>query len=171
MSNANLDEFVKLGAAWKNHDSQGRLFLSTDIYLGGRKLIIFKNLFKEEGSQQPDFQIFLAPLPDDKRGGEGGTARRERYEDELGDIPAGAGDTPQDGLYAPVDESLAPPPRVAVAPPQQDRRGHGGVSVPSRSGQRPYANTNDALGGQATANRARQPQPANDDELTDPFAE
>lgn len=174
--NNNLNEFVKLGAAWVRHDNSGRVFLSTDLHFAGRKVILFKNRFKRAGSQEPDFQLFLAPLSEDKRtqGREFEDTGAERYDDDLGDIPAGAGEPQGDylenGAYQPIpDESLAPPPPRRPTHPatEQARRAY----QPQQARNVP-GGTNAALGGRGEATRRNAAQPAGgEEELTDPFAE
>ena len=180
-TNSNTTEFVRLGAAWVNRDSSGRVFLSTDLYLAGRKVILFKNRFKDEGSSQPDFQIFLAPLPEDKRpvdefADAGGL---ERYDDDLGDIPAGAGDVPAN-KYGEEPAHLAPEPaqprRTHLATPQANRA-YQSNQRPQREPYQPQraanvpGGTNAALGGRGEAVRQSAPPQANEEELADPFAE
>lgn len=83
----NINEFVDLGAAWLNRDREGRPFLSTSLHFSGRKVLLLKNRFKREGSQEPDYRIVLAPLPDDKRQQNGvdidGSV--ERFDDDFTD--------------------------------------------------------------------------------------
>lgn len=171
-TNSNTTEFVKLGAAWVNRDSSGRVFLSTDMYLAGRRVILFKNKYKDEGSSQPDFQIFLAPLPEDKRPvdefADTGSGGLERYDDDLGDIPAGAG------------ERAGQPGATHPATPQANRA-YQSNQRPQREPYQPeraanvLGGTNAALGGRGQAVRARSANVAEDalgeEELTDPFAE
>ena len=170
-TNSNTTEFVKLGAAWVNRDSSGRVFLSTDLYLAGRKVILFKNRFKDEGSSQPDFQIVLAPLPEDKRPvdefADTGSGGAERYDDDLGDIPAGAGEPEQTRATHPATPQANRAYQSNQRPQREPYQPERATNVPG--------GTNAALGGRGQAVRARSANVAEDgmgeEELTDPFAE
>ncbi len=182
MAKANLDEFVKLGAAWVNRDSSGRVFMSTDLHLAGRKVILFKNRFKEPGSSKPDFELFLAPLPEDKRGGGDLLADSnglEAYDDDLGDIPVGAGES-----VAPMGAGFDQQTRQARATrpaTAQANRAYQGNQRPAREPYQPQrvanvpGGTNAALGGRGHAVRNAQGNAAEasmgEDDLADPFAE
>lgn len=173
MSNNNLDELVKLGAAWVNTAQNGGKFLSTDLYFNGRRVILLRNSYKEQGSSQPDYNIFLGTLPDDKRGDKQGRVLDE-YTDPLDDA-AVMGDELGD-----FDNGAAPPNPPRRTQPTQPRRGYpdeqGNGPVPRRTPQPQYANNipggvNAALGGRGEAVRRTNPNTAQDEELADPFAD
>ena len=49
---------VRLGGLWKNTSKNGVEYLSGNLGMG--KLLIFKNLNKEDGSNAPDYYINIA---------------------------------------------------------------------------------------------------------------
>lgn len=54
----------ELGALWTRKSKQGNSFLSGSINLKDEentqlKVVIFKNSYKQEGSSQPDYRIYL----------------------------------------------------------------------------------------------------------------
>ena len=55
-----MSEKIKLSGLWSNQTQSGDSYLSGS--LGSAKLLIFKNTFKEEGSNQPDYNLYLAPI-------------------------------------------------------------------------------------------------------------
>ena len=55
-----MSEKIKLSGLWLNHTQSGDNYFSGT--LGSAKLLIFKNTFKEEGSNQPDYNLYLAPV-------------------------------------------------------------------------------------------------------------
>jgi len=55
-----MSEKIKLSGLWSNQTQSGDSYLSGS--LGSAKLLIFKNTFKEEGSNQPDYNLYLAPV-------------------------------------------------------------------------------------------------------------
>ena len=55
-----MSEKIKLSGLWLNQTQNGDNYFSGS--LGSAKLLIFKNTFKEEGSNQPDYNLYLAPI-------------------------------------------------------------------------------------------------------------
>ena len=52
------DPLVKATGLWETTDKNGNLVLSGNL---GCRVVILKNTFKTEGSNQPDYQLFFAP--------------------------------------------------------------------------------------------------------------
>lgn len=50
----------ELGAFWKKTSNQGTPFYAGKLKMGGQEIqfVAFKNSFKKEGSNEPDFRIF-----------------------------------------------------------------------------------------------------------------
>lgn len=48
----------KVTGLWLNKDSKGNSYMSGNI--GGIRVIIFKNDYKEEGDNQPEYEMFFA---------------------------------------------------------------------------------------------------------------
>ena len=50
----------EIGALWKR-ESSSQKYLSGKVKVGGEELgvVIFTNRYKEEGSKQPDFRVYL----------------------------------------------------------------------------------------------------------------
>jgi hypothetical protein len=50
----------EIGALWKR-ESSNQKYLSGKVKVGGEELgvVIFTNRYKEEGSKQPDFRVYL----------------------------------------------------------------------------------------------------------------
>jgi hypothetical protein len=48
---------LKASGLWLNKDSKGNSFFSGN--LGGIRVVIFKNTFKKEGSNEPDYQMYF----------------------------------------------------------------------------------------------------------------
>ena len=55
-----MSEKITLSGLWLNKTQNGDSYFSGS--LGSAKLLIFKNTFKEEGSNQPDYNLYLAPI-------------------------------------------------------------------------------------------------------------
>lgn len=51
-------KMIKLTGLWYNTDKNGEGYYSGT--LGGAKVFIFPNKFKEEGSKQPDMNVFIS---------------------------------------------------------------------------------------------------------------
>jgi hypothetical protein len=52
-----VNELVKITGLWLNVDKDGAEYLNG--YLGNAKLLIFKNTYKEKGSKQPDYNLYV----------------------------------------------------------------------------------------------------------------
>ena len=50
---------VKLTGLWRNTTAKGDMYLSGNVGLS--KMLVFKNGYKEEGTNDPDYYVFLAP--------------------------------------------------------------------------------------------------------------
>ena len=67
------DEKIKITGLWKKKSKDGKVeYLSgninvdEDIQIGqGHRLLVFKNKYKEEGDQRPDYNAYVA-LPNDE---------------------------------------------------------------------------------------------------------
>lgn len=55
---AEKSELVKIGALWKGEDQNGNPKLTGK--LGDARLLVLKNTYKEEGSKQPDYVVYVA---------------------------------------------------------------------------------------------------------------
>jgi hypothetical protein len=53
-------DLLKLGGLWISKDKNGNEYFSGD-YTNVTKLLIYKNTFKKEGSNEPDFNFYAAP--------------------------------------------------------------------------------------------------------------
>ena len=186
MGNSNLDELVKLGAAWVNTAQNGSKFLSTDLYFNGRRVILLRNSYKKPGSQEPDYNIFLGTLPEEKRGDRQGRVLDEYTDplddsavlgDELGDFDNGATppNNPQPRPQHVQDAENLQTVRRSTPPRRGYPDQHGNGPVPRRTGSPQTANqqggTNELLGGRAAQVRSQNPQEYSSDDLADPFAE
>ena len=48
----------KVTGLWLNESGEGEKYFSGNI--GGMRVLVFKNSFKEEGSNEPDYNLFFA---------------------------------------------------------------------------------------------------------------
>jgi len=55
---------IRVTGLWQNVSKKGDKYLSGKM--GGIKVLIFKNGFKEENSKQPDFYVYIAGDKKDK---------------------------------------------------------------------------------------------------------
>jgi uncharacterized protein (DUF736 family) len=104
-----MSDLIPLGGLWKNTSANG------DSYLQGKlsptvRILIFKNKYKT-ADNQPDFQIYLAPVP--KPEGEGGRPESADADDFLGEETAPA---PARSAAPAAARAAAPPARPAPAP-------------------------------------------------------
>lgn len=53
------NKMVPLCGLWENKDKQGNVYLNG--YLGDSKIMGFRNKYKDEGSNKPDWKFYLAP--------------------------------------------------------------------------------------------------------------
>lgn len=60
MSNDNNSSMVKLGGLWLGKTKGGKSYMSGNLGASAR-LLVFKNEFKKDGDNQPDYVLFLAP--------------------------------------------------------------------------------------------------------------
>lgn len=56
----NTERRIKLSGLWLNESKAGEKYFSGSLGSNG-KLLIFKNSKKEEGSKQPDYELYLVP--------------------------------------------------------------------------------------------------------------
>ena len=59
---------VKMTGLWRNTTAKGDMYLSGNVGLA--KMLIFPNGYKEEGSNDPDYYMFLAPKKQREEGEE-----------------------------------------------------------------------------------------------------
>ena len=59
---------VKLTGLWRNTTAKGDMYLSGNVGLS--KMLVFKNGYKEEGTNDPDYYVFLAPKKQQEEAGE-----------------------------------------------------------------------------------------------------
>jgi uncharacterized protein (DUF736 family) len=69
MAEQRESKLVELFALWKNTSQSGETYLSGN--LGNSKVLVLKNNRKEEGDNQPDYRVFVAPKERDSNGGGG----------------------------------------------------------------------------------------------------
>jgi hypothetical protein len=74
MSNENSG-MIKLTGLWLNKTKAGKSYMSGT--LGGAKVMIFKNDFKKDGDNQPDYNVFVAAKEQTSTAGNGQSARDE----------------------------------------------------------------------------------------------
>jgi uncharacterized protein (DUF736 family) len=67
MAEQRESKLVELFALWKNTSQSGETYLSGN--LGNSKVLVLKNNRKEEGDNQPDYRVFVAPKERDSNGG------------------------------------------------------------------------------------------------------
>lgn len=53
-----MSDLIKITGLWESVDKNGNPVLSGN--LGGARVTIFKNTFKEAGSNQPDYNLYIA---------------------------------------------------------------------------------------------------------------
>lgn len=60
----------KIGAAWVKTSKKGDKFFSGQVEIGGQKIkfVMFKNGFKEEGSNNPDWLMYESEAQEKKEG-------------------------------------------------------------------------------------------------------
>lgn len=56
---------IKLAGLWLQKGKDGTGYMSGTV--GGVKVLVFKNTRKEPGSNQPDYNVFLASAPPPKK--------------------------------------------------------------------------------------------------------
>ena len=54
------NDLLKLGGLWISKDKNGNEYFSGD-YTNNSKILIYKNTFKKEGSNEPDYNFYAAP--------------------------------------------------------------------------------------------------------------
>tara|TARA_R100001463_G_scaffold40684_1_gene86134 strand:- start:964 stop:1230 length:267 start_codon:yes stop_codon:yes gene_type:complete len=54
-----MDDKIKLTGLWQNEMKDGGSYLNGT--LGTAKVLVFKNTYKQEGSNEPDYNMYLAP--------------------------------------------------------------------------------------------------------------
>jgi hypothetical protein len=65
----NNSGMVKLTGLWLGKTKAGKSYMSGT--LGNAKVMIFKNEFKKEGDNQPDYNVYIAPKADEAARGQG----------------------------------------------------------------------------------------------------
>ena len=53
-------DLLKLMGLWVSQDKNGNDFFSAP-YTNGTKMLIYKNTYKKEGSNEPDYNVYVAP--------------------------------------------------------------------------------------------------------------
>ena len=60
MRTEDKSDMIRLGGLWENESAAGTVYLSGT--LGGAKLLVFRNSFKEQdGGNAPDWILYVAP--------------------------------------------------------------------------------------------------------------
>ena len=67
---------IQLCGLWLNTSKEGKSYFSGNI--GNARIVIFKNTFKEEGSKEPDYKLYID---------EGKKKPKEPVSEDLPDIP------------------------------------------------------------------------------------
>ena len=78
MAEQKESKLVELFALWKNTSQSGETYLSGNLG-NNSKVLVLKNNRKEEGDNQPDYRVFVAPKERDSN--RGGSGRGNREED------------------------------------------------------------------------------------------
>lgn len=76
MAEQKESKLVELFALWKNTSQSGETYLSGNLG-NNSKVLVLKNNRKEEGDNQPDYRVFVAPKERDSNGGGSGRGNRE----------------------------------------------------------------------------------------------
>ena len=63
-----MSELIELSGLWTGQDKNGNPMMTGSI--GNASILITKNTFKEEGSNQPDYNLYLAPVEKKEEGAE-----------------------------------------------------------------------------------------------------
>lgn len=61
-------DLVKISGIWVNKDKNNRTYLTGQ--LGGARIVILKNDFREDGTNQPNYNLFIAPFQKKTEGNE-----------------------------------------------------------------------------------------------------
>lgn len=82
-SNA-MGDLIKIGGLWTSskEDKNGNKFLSGTFGYGA-KILIFKNVYKKPGSNEPDWNMFIAPGKDAQSESSGDEERRDLKKDAI----------------------------------------------------------------------------------------
>ncbi len=72
-----MGEMVKVTGLWENETSRGDKYFSGSI--GGAKILIFKNGYKDKDNQ-PDYILYFANKQRDEEGGNGEVKPEEKEE-------------------------------------------------------------------------------------------
>jgi len=75
MAEQRESKLVELFALWKNTSQSGETYLSGN--LGNSKVLVLKNNRKEQGDNQPDYRVFVAPKERDQNNGGGSKGNEE----------------------------------------------------------------------------------------------
>lgn len=69
----------KIGGLWVNTSKKGDTYLSGSVELGGTatKIVVFKNTFKKDGENTPDYRIYLSSS------GDGGSSAPAKSDEKL----------------------------------------------------------------------------------------
>ncbi len=59
------NDMVEISGLWLN-ESNGKKWMSG--YMGNAKILIFRNTYKTEGSNEPDYKMYIAPKKQEGRG-------------------------------------------------------------------------------------------------------
>jgi hypothetical protein len=52
-----MSDLIELGGLWSSKDKNGNLVLSGNF--GRGRLVVFKNTFKQEGENSPDYRLYV----------------------------------------------------------------------------------------------------------------
>lgn len=75
---ASMSDLIKIGGLWTSEktDKNGNKYLNGTFGYSA-KILIFKNIFKKPGSNEPDWNMFIAPGKDAQSDQSGGDDRRD----------------------------------------------------------------------------------------------
>ena len=63
---------LKMMGLWVSQDKNGNDYFSAP-YTHGTKILIYKNTYKKEGSNEPDYNVYIAPKAEKTGAKESGT--------------------------------------------------------------------------------------------------
>lgn len=92
------DDKIPIGGLWEGEDGNGNQYFKGTLFYG-TNILIFKNTYKEEGSRDPDFKMYLARKPkkrDDDEDDDRRDRRRSRKRKPGRDDPPPIGDDDSD---------------------------------------------------------------------------
>jgi uncharacterized protein (DUF736 family) len=108
-----MSDLMQVGGLWKNTSANGETYLQGRLNANVR-ILIFKNKYKN-ADNQPDYQIYFAPIerkPEDGEGGEG-TPAGDDFLEESAPAPAPARPAARAAAPGPAPRAAAPAPAPA----------------------------------------------------------